>query len=47
MTPKPRFRGFVLDHQVVNELKLKESKTVVFDQFLTGFWILVLLKLDG
>ena len=39
------------DHQVLKELELKNhSKTVVFDQkwlFLRGFWLLVLLKLDG
>ena len=51
ITPEPSFRGLVLDHQVLKKLDLKKhSKTVVFDQiwlFLRGFWLLVVLKLDG
>ena len=51
MTPEPRFRGLVLDHQGLEELELKNHpKTAVFDQiwlFLSGFLALVLLKVDG
>ena len=46
-----RFRVLVLDHQVLEELELKNHlKTAVFDQiwlFLIGFLVLVLLKVDG
>ena len=51
MTPEPRFRGLVLDHQGLEELELKKQpKTAVFDQiwlFFSGFFNLVLLKVDG
>ena len=51
MTLEPRFRGLVLDHQGLEELELKNHlKTAVFDQiwvFLSGFLVLVLLKVDG
>ena len=51
MTPEPRFSGLVLDHQGLEELELKKHpKTAVFDQiwlFLSGFLVLVLLKVDG
>ena len=51
MTPEPRFSGFVLDHQGLEELELKNHpKTAFFDQiwlFLSGFLALVLLKVDG
>ena len=51
MTPEPRFSGLVVDHQGLNELELKtHPKTAGFDQiwfFLSGFLILVLLKVDG
>ena len=51
VTPDPRFRGLVLDHQGLEELELKNHpKTAVFDQiwlFLSGFLVLVLLKADG
>ena len=51
VTPEPRFRGLVLDHQGLEELELKNHpKTAVFDQiwlFLSGFLVLVLLKADG
>ena len=51
MTPEPRFSGLVLDHQDLEELELKNHlKTAVFDQiwlFLTGFLVLILLKVDG
>ena len=51
VTPDPRFRGLVLDHQGLEELELKNHpKTAVFDQiwlFLSGFLVLVLLKVDG
>ena len=50
-TPEPRLSGLVLDHQGLEELKLKNHpKTAVFDQswlFLSGFLVLVLLKVDG
>ena len=33
MTPEPRFSGFMLDHQDLEELELKyHPKTAVFDQ---------------
>ena len=51
MTPEPRFSGLVLDHQGLKELELKKyPKAAVFDQnwlFLSGFLVLVLLKVDG
>ena len=51
VTLEPRFRGLVLDHQGLEELELKNHpKTAVFDQiwlFLSGFLVLVLLKVDG
>ena len=51
VTPEPRFTGLVLDHQGLEELKLKNRpKTAVFDQiwlFLSGFLVLVLLEVDG
>ena len=51
MTHEPRFRGLVVNHQGLEELELKNhSKIAVFDQiwlFLRGFWLLVVLKLDG
>ena len=51
MTPESRFSGLVLDHQDLEELELKnQPKTAVFDQiwlFLSGFLVLVLLKVDG
>ena len=51
MTPEPRFNGLELDHQGLEELELKNSpKSAVFDQiwlFLSGFLVLVLLKVDG
>ena len=51
MTPKPRIIGLVLYHQGLEELELKNHpKTAVFDQtwlFLSGFLVLVLLKIDG
>ena len=51
MTPKLRFSGLVLDHQSLEELELKNHpKTTIFDQiwlFLSGFLVLVLLKVDG
>ena len=51
MTPEPRFSGLVLNHQGLEKLELKKHlKTAVFDQiwlFLGGFWVLVLLKVDG
>ena len=49
--PESRFRGLVLDHQSLEELELKNHpKTAIFDQiwlFLSGFLVLVLLKVDG
>ena len=51
VTPEHRFRGLVLDHQGLEELKLKKHpKTAVFDQiwlFVSSFMVLVLLKVDG
>ena len=51
MTPEARFSGLVLDHQSLEELELKYlPKTAVFGKkwlFLSGFLVLVLLKLDG
>ena len=51
MTPEPRFSGLVLDHQGLEKLELKNCpKTAIFDQiwlFLSGFLVLVLLKVDG
>ena len=51
VTPEPRFRGLVLDHQGLEELELKKQpRTAVFDQiwlFLSVFLVLVLLKADG
>ena len=51
MTPDSIFRGLVLNHQGLEELELKKHpKTAVFDQiwlFLSGFLVLVLLKVDG
>ena len=51
MTLEPRFSGLVLDHQGLEELELKNHpKTAAFDQiwhFLSGFLVLVLLKVDG
>ena len=49
--PKPRFRGLVLDHQLLEEPEPKShSKRAKFDkkrQFLDGFLALAPLKLDG
>ena len=51
MTPEPRFRGLVLDHQDFEALELKnQPKTAVLDHiwlFLSGFLVMVLLKVDG
>ena len=51
VTPKPRFRGLVLDHQGLEELELKNrSKRAKFDQeqrFLDGFLDLAPLNFDG
>ena len=51
MTPEPRFIDLVLDHQSLEELEPKKHpKAAVFDQiwlFLSGFLVLVLLKVDG
>ena len=51
VTPESRSSGLVLDHQGLEELELKNHpKTTVFDQiwlFLSGFLVMVLLKLDG
>ena len=51
MTPEHRFSGLVLDRQGLEKLELKNHpKTAVFDQiilFLSGFLVLVLLKIDG
>ena len=51
VTPEPRFRGLVLDHQLLKEPEPKKhSKTAKFDkklQFLGGFLALPPLNLDG
>ena len=51
VTPDPRFRGLVLDHQGLEGLELKNHpKTTVFDKiwlFLSGFLVLAPLNLDG
>ena len=51
VTPESISSGLVLDHQGLEELELKNHpKTAVFDQiwlFLSGFLVLVLLKVDG
>ena len=51
VAPEPGFRGLVLDYHHLKKLEIKKhSKTVLFDQiwlFLRGFWLLVVLKLDG
>ena len=51
VTPEPRFRGLVLDHQGLEELEPKNhSKRAKFDQkqqFLGGFLALAPLNLDG
>ena len=53
-TRKPtefEFLGFRCDHEVLKEPEAKNgSKKGVFDEiwlFLSGFWLLVLLKLHG
>ena len=51
MTPEPRFKGLVLDHQILKEPEPKNlSKRAKFDQkqqFLDGFLALIPLNLDG
>ena len=51
VTPEPRFRGLVLDHQLLKEPEPKNrSKRAKFDQkqqFLGGFLVLAPLNLDG
>ena len=51
VTPEPRFRGLVLDHEGLEELEPKKrSKRAKYDQkrqFLGGFLALVHLNLDG
>ena len=51
MTQESSFSGLVLDHPGLEDLELKNHpKTAVFDQiwlFLSGFLVLVLLKVDG
>ena len=51
VTPEPRFRGLVLDHQLLKEPEPKNhSKRAKFDQkqqFLGGFLALAPLNLDG
>ena len=51
VTPEPRFRGLVLDHQLLKEPEPKNhSKRAKFDQkqqFLGGFFAPAPLNLDG
>ena len=51
VTPEPKFRGLVLDHQLLKEPEPKNySKRAKFDQkqqFLGGFLALAPLNLDG
>ena len=51
VTPEPRSRGLVLNHQGLKELELKNHQnTAIFDQillFLTGFLVLVISTVDG
>ena len=51
MTPEPRFRGLVLDHQRLRELEpknpSKRAKFVQKRQSLGGFIALAPLNLDG
>ena len=51
VTPEPRFRGLVLDHQLLKAPEPKNrSKRAKFDQkqqFLGGFLALASLNLDG
>ena len=51
VTPEPRFKGLVLDHQLLKEPEPKNcSKRDKFDpkqQFLGGFLVLAPLNLDG
>ena len=51
VTPEPRFRGLVLDHQLLKEPETKNlSKRAKFDQkqqFWGGFLALASLNLDG
>ena len=51
MTPEPRFRGLVLDHQLLKEPEPKnQPKRAKFDQkqqILGGFSAIALLNLDG
>ena len=52
VTPEPRFKGLVIDHQSLEELELKNhpKNAVFFYQiwlFLSGFLVLVLLKVGS